>query len=37
MRSRLPAPDGKRSDDVQFVLLPEDVVRQAVDSSDKMP
>jgi RimJ/RimL family protein N-acetyltransferase len=48
LRSRLPGPDGRRSDDVQFVLLAEDVIAglqaeqgpdddQAVDSSDRMP
>jgi RimJ/RimL family protein N-acetyltransferase len=47
LKSRLPGPDGRRSDDVQFVLLAEDVIAglqadqaradQPVDSSDKMP
>jgi RimJ/RimL family protein N-acetyltransferase len=42
--SRLPGADGRRSDDVQFVLLAEDVIAglqvpgdQPVDSSDRMP
>ena len=29
MRSRLPGANGTRIDDVQFVLLPEDVLRNA--------
>jgi RimJ/RimL family protein N-acetyltransferase len=32
LRSRLPGLDGKRIDDVQFVLLPEDVLAKAADA-----
>jgi RimJ/RimL family protein N-acetyltransferase len=32
LRSRLPGRDGKRIDDVQFVLLPEDVLAKAADA-----
>jgi RimJ/RimL family protein N-acetyltransferase len=32
LRSRLPGPDGQRIDDVQFVLLPEDVLAKAADA-----
>lgn len=44
LAARLPGADGRRSDDVQFVLLAEDVIAglqgpgdQPVDSSDRMP
>jgi RimJ/RimL family protein N-acetyltransferase len=33
-RSRLPGPNGTRTDDVQFVLLPEDVIRTAANLDD---
>ena len=32
LRSRLPGPNGQRIDDVQFVLLPEDVLAKAADA-----
>jgi RimJ/RimL family protein N-acetyltransferase len=34
LRSRLPGPNGTRIDDVQFVLLPEDVLRTAMSPGD---
>lgn len=33
LRSRLPGPDGRRADDVQFVLLPEDLLSQTLDGN----
>jgi len=34
LRSRLPGPNGTRIDDVQFVLLPEDILRTAMSPGD---